>query len=213
MTVDLSEAQIEGFDRDYADEQLRRSQHPMRRLIKSFYLRRVLADVRGPTIDYGCGAGQLLRRLPSGSVGLEVNPHLIAALRATGLDVRPWQTNDDAWDLSGLEHAGYRTLVISHVLEHLPDPTQALARLLRGCRRIGVERLIAVVPGALGFARDSTHLTFIDDAYVEKNGWERLADSRLKRQRFFPLPWEGGGRIYLYNEMQLVFDLNELTPS
>lgn len=207
MTASASEISPEGFDRGYADEQLRRSQHPLRRFIKGFYLRSVLTHVRGPTIDYGCGAGQLLMRLPRGSVGLEVNPHLIGALQARGLDVRPWAISDEAWDLQGLDGGGYRTLVISHVLEHLPDPTAALTRLLNGCMRIGVERLIAIVPGVRGYERDPTHLTFIDAAYVESHGWERLAGFRLASRRFFPFPWEGGGRFYVYNEMQLVFDM------
>ena len=32
------------FDGNYAEEQLRRSQHPLRRLIKSFYLRYLLPN-------------------------------------------------------------------------------------------------------------------------------------------------------------------------
>ena len=72
-------SEISEFGSAYANEQLRRSRHPLRRLIKKFYLDRVLRELRGPTIDFGCGAGQLLARLPADSVGLEVNPHLVQA--------------------------------------------------------------------------------------------------------------------------------------
>lgn len=195
-----------GFDAAYAIEQLRRSRHPLRRLIKGFYLRSALSMVQGPTIDYGCGAGQLLALLPAGSVGLEVNPHLVAAHTRAGLSVRQWQANEQGFDLLGLDRGGFKTLVISHVLEHLPDPTASLSRLLLACRRLGVNRLIAVVPGAKGFASDATHRTFIDSRYVVSNGWHRLAGYELSRQRFFPMPWEAGGDLYIYNEMQLVFD-------
>ena len=70
-------SEILEFGSAYAVEQLRRSRHPLRRLIKKFYLDRVLRELRGPTIDFGCGAGQLLARLPADSVGLEVNPPLV----------------------------------------------------------------------------------------------------------------------------------------
>ena len=59
------------FDERYASEQVRRSRHPLRRLIKHFNLDNVLRELAGSTIDIGCGAGQLLRRLPPGSIGLD----------------------------------------------------------------------------------------------------------------------------------------------
>ena len=74
------------FDRHYAAEQLRRSRHPIRRFVKGFYLRNILRDVRGSAIDFGCGADQLLERLPPGSAGLEVNKYLIEELRRSGFD-------------------------------------------------------------------------------------------------------------------------------
>ncbi|MDH4393713.1 MAG: class I SAM-dependent methyltransferase [Aquabacterium sp.] len=196
-----------GFGQGYADEQIRRSRHPLRRFIKGFYLRSVLAAVHGPTIDYGCGAGQLLAQLPTGSVGLEVNPYLIAALTAAGLPVRQWQANAQGFDLADLDRGGYRCLVISHVLEHLDDPTEALTRLLQACRRVGVTRLIAIVPGAKGYASDATHRTFIDTTHIARQGWKHLAGYALTTQRHFPLPWQGGGALFIYNELQLVFDL------
>jgi SAM-dependent methyltransferase len=193
------------FDRQYAAAQLQRSRQPLRQLVKGWYLRQVLAHVDGPTIDFGCGAGQLLRRLPAGSVGLEVNPYLVETLRAEGLDVRPAQGDLGDFDLPGLAAGRYLTLTISHVLEHLPDPAAALQRLLAACARLGVRRVIAVVPGAKGYASDRTHLTFIDRNYVDRHlprrseGFERVSLS------YFPGPWEAVGRIYTFHEMMLVY--------
>jgi len=198
------------FGDEYAAEQIRRSQHPVRRFVKGFYLRSVLDHVRGPTIDYGCGAGQLLSRLPAGSTGLEVNPSLVRALTARGLSVRDWPATDAGFDLHGLDEGGFRSLVISHVLEHLPDPNTALRRLLTACSRIGVTRVVVIVPGAKGYASDATHRCFIDGAFVQHQGWQSLAGFDLTAQRFFPLPWESGGQLYIYNEMQLVFDRGSL---
>lgn len=195
-----------GFDRGYAAEQLRRSRHPLRRLIKGFYLRNLLADVRGATIDFGCGAGQLLERLPAGSVGLEVNPHLIDALRSRGLEVRLARGETSDFDLAGFEAGRFRTLVISHVLEHLPDPAAALSRLLAACRRIGVERVVAVVPTAKGFASDRTHKTYIDRRWVETRTAPRIEGYARVRLAYFPGPWAWVGRHYTFHEMKLVYD-------
>lgn len=195
-----------GFGEAYADEQLRRSRHPLRRFIKGFYLRSVLAHVAGPTIDFGCGAGQLLERLPAGSTGLELNPFLIRRLNERGLDARASTADEQAFDLQGLEAGHYRTLVISHVLEHLADPSALFGRLLRACRRLGVRRVIVIVPGAKGYASDATHRRFIDWGFVEGEGWRQLEGFSLVSRRFFPWPRESGGDWFIYNEMQLVFD-------
>lgn len=194
------------FDRGYAAEQLRRSRHPLRRFVKGFYLRNLLADVRGATIDFGCGAGQLLARLPAGSVGLEVNPHLIAELRSRGLDVRPARGELSDFDLAGLEAGRFRSLVIAHVLEHLPDPAAALARLLAACRRLGVERVVVVVPTAKGYASDRTHKTYIDRGWVETRLAPRIEGYARTRLAYFPGPWEWIGRYFVFHEMKLVYD-------
>ena len=194
------------FDHVYAAEQLRRSRHQLRRFIKGFYLRHILADVKGPSIDFGCGAGQLLERLPPGSVGLEVNPHLIESLRNSGQTVRQACADIQDFELNGFDRDIFKTLVIAHVLEHMPDPAAALGVLLAACQRIGIERIIVVVPGAKGYLLDRTHKTFINRAYVESclplhsDGFIR---SRLS---YFPGPWEWIGRYFVFHEMKLVFD-------
>ncbi|WP_422013824.1 class I SAM-dependent methyltransferase [Roseateles sp.] len=206
----VAPAPSEGFGEVYAEEQLRRSRHPLRRFIKGFYLRSVLEHVQGPTIDFGCGAGQLLERLPPGSTGLELNPFLIRNLTGRGLDARASTADEAAFDLQSLEPGRYRTLVISHVLEHLPDPTAMFGRLLRACRRLGLQRVIVIVPGAKGYASDATHRCFIDWNYAQSHGWQQLEGFQLSRRRFFPWPQETGGNWFVYNEMQMVFD--DMTP-
>ncbi|MGH9809968.1 MAG: hypothetical protein ACRD9W_22420, partial [Terriglobia bacterium] len=105
--------EAEEFDQAYAAEQLRRSRHPLRKIIKRFYLENILRDVQGATIDFGCGAGQLLARLPFGSLGLEVNPHLVAALREAGLNVRQYEPAVDRLSLHEIPVGYYRTLVLA----------------------------------------------------------------------------------------------------
>lgn len=202
-TAPLSELE---FDRDYAAEQLRRSHHPLRRFVKGFYLRRILRDVRGPSVDFGCGAGQLLRLLPPGSIGLEVNPHLIKVLRAEGLTVRQARATMQDFELAGLTPGAFRTLVIAHVLEHLPDPVAALHALLRACCRLGIERVVVVVPGAKGFASDPTHKTFIDRRFIETRLPLQTDGYRRAGIDYFPGAWPWIGQYFVFHEMKVVFD-------
>ena len=72
------------------------------------------------------------------------------------------------FDLGDLPVGQFRSLVIAHVLEHLPDPATAIDRLLSASRRLGIRRVVVVVPGAKGFASDKTHKTFIDSIWLAR---------------------------------------------
>jgi SAM-dependent methyltransferase len=175
-------------------------------LVKHFYLQSILRDVRGPTIDFGCGAGQLLARLPAGSVGFEVNPYLIDSLRNAGLSVRQARAEMVDFDLPQFDGGRFRTLVIAHVLEHLSDPASALLTLFAACRRLGIQRVIVVVPGRRGFASDRTHKTFVDQEYLVAKlppGGEGFVRSKVN---YFPGPWEWIGRYFAFHELKVVFD-------
>jgi len=200
------------FGRDYAYEQLRRSRHPLRRLVKSLYLRNILRDIDGPTIDFGCGAGQLLARLPRGSVGIELNPHLIRALTEAGLDVRAARGDISDFDLASLEVGGYSNLVIAHVLEHLDDPLSALSRLLIACRRLGITRVVVVVPGAKGYRFDPTHKTFIDRQWLVRHPLPSSLGFVMRGPTYFPGP-EAVGRYFVFHEMKIVFEAHRPAES
>lgn len=205
MIVNTHPQAIE-FDQQYALEQFRRSRHPLRRFVKGFYLRNTLRDVRGPTIDFGCGAGQLLALLPPGSAGFEVNKYLIEELRRAGLTVHQSRAVMQDFELTGLTPGKFRTLVIAHVLEHLPDPAQALRVLLRACGRLGIDRVVVIVPGAKGYASDRTHKTFIDRTYVETKLRDTESGFVITSTSYFPGPWEWVGRYFIFHEMKVVFD-------
>ena len=194
------------FDQAYAAEQLRRSRHPLRRLVKGFYLRSVLRDVQGPTIDFGCGAGQLLARLPGGSIGLEVNPHLVKALCSEGLTVHQARGSQEDFNLPDIAAGRFHTLVIAHVLEHLEDPVHALTALLSACQRVGIRRVLVVVPGVKGFASDRTHKTFVDRVFIETQFSAVVEGFARSRISYFPGPWAWIGRFFVFHEMNVRFD-------
>jgi len=197
------------FDERYAAEQLRRSRHPLRRLIKNLYLRNILRYVDGPTIDFGCGAGQLLARLPAGSIGLEVNPALVRELQAAGLNVARYNTAEDGFQLAGLSAGRYSTFVMAHVLEHFDEAAGVLRRLLRSCGRLGVRRFILVVPGRKGYLSDATHRTFVDRAYLERERLLRCEGFSLTLARHFPVDCEALGSYFIYHELIAVFQRQE----
>jgi len=173
--------------------------------VKSFYLRNLLRYVDGPTIDFGCGAGQLLERLPPGSIGFEVNPALVRALQAAGLNAVHYDAAADRFSLGGLAEHRYSTFVMAHVLEHFADAAQVLRTLLRACRRLEVRRFVLVVPGWKGYLSDATHRTFVDWGYLQREGLLSCEGFELRCGCYFPLNCEAIGNYFVYHELMVVF--------
>lgn len=195
----------ESFTAAYADEQLRRSRSAFRKWFKKFYINNMLRYLEGPSIDYGCGAGQLLAKLPAGSIGVEINPILIQQLRADGLTIVAATGKDEDFELQGLRSGFFRSLVCAHVLEHLDNPARALGTLFAACERLGIRRVLIVVPGAKGFASDPTHQTFIDHEWLTQQFRPEGHQFKLRNIRYFPGPrWLGA--LFSYHETLLIFD-------
>lgn len=193
------------FAEAYAAEQVRRSRHPFRRFIKGFFLRNMLRYLAGPTIDFGCGAGQLLVWLPTGSVGIEVNPVLVQRLGGHEFQVVPARGDDQDFELANLPAGRFESLVIAHVLEHLDDPARALAALLRACGRLGVTRVLVVLPGLKGFRSDPTHRTFVDRDWLAVHPVPPDVGFAMTSVSDFPCPrWLGPW--FTFQELLVTFD-------
>jgi hypothetical protein len=194
------------YDKVYAQRQIKRAESRFRALIKKRYLNNILKDVVGPTLDFGCGAGQLLEMLPSGSLGLEVNCHLVEHLRERGLNVQLYDPSSDQLDFSGLPVGHFRTFIMSHVLEHFENADEGLRKILRACGRLRIERVIVVVPSKKGYEFDSTHRTFVNHDYLVSQGLvdcEGFAVSAIKK---FPFSWKVLDDNFVFNELKVVFD-------
>ena len=200
-------SQVE-YDFQYAARQLRRSRHPLRRVVKQFYLSEIVKDVLGPAIDFGCGAGQLLELLPAKSVGLEINPFLVQALREKGLNARHYNPDIDKLSFGELTENHFSTLIMSHVLEHFDDAADQLQCILNSCRRLGVRRVIVVVPGKKGYSYDSTHKTFIDRSYLEEHKLFHCCNYSIIKYGYFPMDWERLGDIFTFHEFKFIYDKN-----
>jgi len=106
----------------------------MRRNIKKY-------GRHGKYLDAGCGTGLLLRHLPKGSVGLDINPRNIekakkhapkATLFEGDIEKMPFKDED------------FSTVVCTEVIEHQPDPKPTVKEIKRVLRKGGV--LIGSVP-------------------------------------------------------------------
>ncbi len=195
----------EEYGIDYAEWQIRRSNNFFRRLIKDRYVKKAIEQIDGPTIDFGCGAGQILSKLPPGSIGLEVNKSLVTAHQARGINVVFYDAFEDDFSLQLLPVGKFRCMVISHVLEHFPNSAHVMQQLWLAAGRLGVQKIIAIVPGRVGYASDSTHRTFIDAEWIKLNELENIGAFKLKNICYFPLNNSSAGNRFIYNEMHLTY--------
>ena len=174
------------YSDEYTDYQLDRG--GLRRYIRNkLYFANILRFVNGPTIDFGCGVGELLQLLPKGSIGLEVNESAVTYCNKQSLDVRLYEPEQDDYRLDNLPSGIFSSLVMAHVLEHLTDSHEVISKLLATGRRLGLKRLIFVVPGVKGFKHDTTHQTFLDPAYFKTNNITATQDYRIMHQAYFPV--------------------------
>jgi SAM-dependent methyltransferase len=145
---------VEGYDAYF--EQLKN------RLPISYWYRygwlypRISRHLKGRVLDIGCGLGDMVHYRP-GTVGVEVNPKAVAHCRARGLDVRPMQP-----DKLPFEDHSFDGLILDNVLEHLERPQKLLSEMRRLLRPHGVS--VVGVPGRRGYAWDSDHKRFYDEA-------------------------------------------------
>jgi len=160
----------------------------------------------GPTLDFGCGVGELLARLPEGSKGLEYNHASVDFCRHKGLNVEWYDGYADNWCLSTLPGGSrFESMVVSHVLEHLEDPMNVLRALLRWAGSAGVRRVLVIVPGWVGYTADNTHRTYID--------WEMLRGLletercwTVTRKSYFPININRVGNWFRYQELQALLE-------
>lgn len=192
------------FDKDYTDYQANRSL--LRKWVRRAYLRSAASQLTGPTLDFGCGVGELLERLPGGSRGLEYNQATVEFCRRKGLQVDAYDGFVDDWNLSVLApESRFDSMVISHVLEHLEGPAQVLRRLLLASQRLGVRRVLVIVPGRAGFRIDATHHTFVNRDLLSRVGIVQGTGFSMQRTRYFPGNLHRIGDWFPHHELQVLY--------
>ncbi|WP_123831213.1 methyltransferase domain-containing protein [Luteimonas sp. 100069] len=192
------------FDSRYTQYQLERS--PLRKWVRQLYLSRAASLVEGPTLDFGCGIGELLKKLPQGSKGLEYNAATVDYCRSQALDVSAYDGFSDNWSLTVFP-AGqkFRSMVISHVLEHLENPMMVFEKLLHAAARLDIQRVLVIVPGQAGFRIDPTHLTFVDLQMLTDGAGLAGTGFRPMKNSYFPGDLRLIGDWFPYHELQVLY--------
>lgn len=192
------------FDASYTNYQANRSW--LRRWVRKFYLRSAARQLEGPTLDFGCGVGELLERLPPGSQGLEYNLATVEFCRRKGLLVEAYDGFADNWQMTMMAPGTrFDSMVISHVLEHLEQPEDVLRRLLQAARGRGIRRVLVIVPGRAGFRIDPTHRTFVDAELLARPEILEGTDFHLRRARYFPGNLRRIGDWFAHHELQVIY--------
>jgi hypothetical protein len=196
------------YDESYTQYQSGRS--AVRKLARRLYLRSAASLVSGPTLDFGCGIGELLERLPAGSMGLEYNQTTVEYCRRRGLDVHWYDGTADGWGLSAVQRGRrFESLVVSHVLEHFDDPVQLLAMLLPSAAALGITKALLIVPGQAGFRIDPTHRKFVDLNMLASVISSFPGQWRIKVAKYFPFDLRVIGEVFPHHELQVLCERNE----
>lgn len=184
------------LDDRYAERLLRKQTAWWKRLLNvqapyRWNLRRLQP---GFTLDVGCGIGRNLEHLAGQSIGVDPNPHAVAAARLRGL---PAYTPDEFRRSEYCRPERFDTLLLAHVCEHLSaaEARELLDEYLPLVRRGG--RVILITPQEAGYRSDPTHVRFVDFAALRE--LLEAAGMTAEREYSFPFPrWVG--RVFTYNE-------------
>ncbi len=156
-----------------------------------WHVRRI---VEGEVLDVGCGVGRNLLHLDRNGVGVDSNPHSVAVSRDQGLTVY----STDEWSESPDAQPGrYDSMLIAHVLEHMPWETalSVTGDYLPYVKPGG--RVVVIVPQSAGFRTDPTHVHLVTPSDLRT-----LADHHgLVVERIYSFPLiRLVGKIFRYNE-------------
>jgi 2-polyprenyl-3-methyl-5-hydroxy-6-metoxy-1,4-benzoquinol methylase len=192
----LGDAALTSTDANYARRLQRLSGRRWKRLVPNPYRWNIRRLAIGNVLDVGCGIGRCLDFVRPRGVGVDPNAAAIAVCRANGHQAFSPEEFAIAY---GSSEGGpqFDTLLCSHVLEHLDEPTgvELLKSYLPYVRDRG--RIILITPQERGHRSDATHVRFMDTSSLTelatKSGLEIL------RIRSFPLP-RLFGRWFIYNE-------------
>ena len=178
----------------------------IRKAVRTVYLNDIKKYCIGKTIDFGCGVGELLKILPGGSVGFEVNKVVVEFCKKNGLNVNLYIPEEDDYNFRMIGTGQYETFTMNHVLEHLGQSSNVITKIFESCQRLGIIRIVFTVPGHKGYKSDATHQTFINMDYLSRTGVLDSKHYQLKVNKYFPVNSESFSKVFTHNELRLVFD-------
>ena len=183
-------------DANYADRLQRLSGRWWKRLVPNPYQWNVRRLAIGRVLDVGCGIGRCLDFIRPRGVGVDPNAAAIAVCREHGHEA--YVPDGFAAAVASTEPVRkFDTLLCSHVLEHLDEPTgvdlirQYLPHIISG------GRVMLITPQERGQRSDETHVRLMDVAAL--TSLAKQCGLVIERISSFPLP-RLFGRWFIYNE-------------
>jgi SAM-dependent methyltransferase len=162
----------------------------------------------GRTLDVGCGNGRNLSYLPAGSVGVDHNPHLVAAARQRGCTA--YSTEEFFADQALSAPGSFDAMLAAHLIEHLtPAEAREVIRSYLPLIRPG-GWVVFITPQERGYASDPTHVAFTDQQALRE--LDRDLGLMPVKQYSFPLP-RIAGKLFIYNEFNHIALVPELPPA
>lgn len=111
--------------------------------LRQFLILRLIKQYKkGNTIlDAGCGTGLILRKLPKGAIGIDINPRNIKKAKKHAPFARVMQGDIEKLPF---KKETFATIVSTEVIEHLPNPKPTVQELKRVLKKDGA--IIGSVP-------------------------------------------------------------------
>lgn len=132
----------------------------------------------GTTLDVGCGIGDFVG-YRNGTVGVDINPATVEWCRQKGLDVQLMLPNTLPF-----QDVSFDSAILDNVLEHLAKPDELLSEIGRVLRPHS--SLVVGVPGQGGYATDSDHKVFYDEATLVST----VVKAGFRVQHLFHMPFQ-----------------------
>ncbi|MGZ4671359.1 MAG: class I SAM-dependent methyltransferase [Ilumatobacteraceae bacterium] len=182
-------------DADYARRLQRLSGRWWKRLVPNPYQWNIRRRATGRVLDVGCGIGRCLDFVRPRGVGVDPNEAAIAVCRQKGHEAYTPDEFATAHPPAG--GRSFDTLLCSHVLEHLDEPTGValIESYLPYLRDDG--RVVLITPQERGQRSDPTHVRLMDAAALQS--FAEQCHLRIEQMSSFPLP-RLFGRWFIYNE-------------
>ena len=160
-------------------------------MFRKYFYRNILKELRGKTLDIGCGLGEFVKK--NGS-GIDPNPYCVNYCKGKGLDVKTGKAERIPY-----KDKTFDSVFCLCVLEHLKKPEQSVKEMARVLKPKG--KLVLIVPTECDFERDKTHVKFWD-----KENTKKLLKPyfRISRMVYFPFSATFIRKMLYFNELRIV---------
>ncbi len=163
-----------------------------------FYINPIVRELKGYVLDIGCGVGIYTEKYSGHSLGIDANDNNIKICQEKKINAIKADAN--SYVLENL----FDSILLSHVLEHLTEPSKVLENAYLCAKKGGL--IIIVVPCLTAFISGFNdligHKQFINEEYLDYYLLKKFGCKKLKSYSFpfVDLPFFGK-----YKELRIIY--------